>query len=136
MIKIELKDGPFPYTKIKTPLLRFGKKKIPHLVPVRKEDILHIDEYKQKLCRSLYKHNYYVTPNVKCGRFMIDLALIPYQIAIIQLKDCLNKKKCEKVLKRKGWNVIFYDEDELKTDFYEVVRRINRTAQAIMDRGC
>lgn len=130
MIKIEWKDGPFPYTKIKTPLIRFRKKKIPHLVPVRKNENLHIDSSEERLYQILYKQNYYVTPNVKCGRIIINLALIPYQIAIVKLNEQVNKLKYEKFLKKRGWNVIFYSEEELKTDFYEVVRRINRKAEA------
>lgn len=132
MIKVEWKEVPFPHTKIKTPFLLFGKKKIPYLVPVRKENVLYVGSHEKKLYQTLCDQNYYVTPNVKCGRFFIDFALIPYQIAIVKLKNHVNQLKCEKFLTKKGWKVIFYSDEELETNFQEIVRKINTKAEAYL----
>lgn len=133
MIRVEWKEGPFPHFKLKTPIFFFRKKKrIPHLVAVSNKKTFNLSSNCERLYRVLTEQNYYVTPNVKCGRVIIDLALIPYQIAIIKRTEKANPLKCEKFLRKKGWDVIFYTEEEIEKDFYEVVRKINRSAKAYL----
>lgn len=132
MIKVKWKEGPLPHFKLKAPIFRFRKKRIPHLVPVSVEHHQNIPSIDERLYDALYRQNYYVTPYVKCGRVIVDLALIPYQIAIIKLKDTKSNLKAEKILRKKGWDVVFYSDEELERDFYEVIRRVNHAARAYL----
>lgn len=129
MMKVIWKAEKRSLTFLKLPIFRLRRRGIPHLVPVNEEQHKCDNPLELKLLEALSHQNYYVTPKVKCGKVVINLALIPFRIAIVEKNPKL-MPRYEKTLKKKGWNIVYYSEEELKKDFYEVIRRINKLAHA------
>ncbi|GAE30181.1 hypothetical protein JCM9152_1578 [Halalkalibacter hemicellulosilyticusJCM 9152] len=58
------------------------------------------------------------------NRFVVNIALIPYRIALIEQKKGLNERRIIKTLNRKGWSVIFYQPQQILHEEHKYVNRI------------
>ncbi|WP_209122019.1 hypothetical protein [Alkalihalobacillus sp. BA299] len=128
-MKIRWKTHRFLFMKVTLPTLSLRRKKPPFLVPVNLEEHKCQKECERKLYQALFSQNYYVTPYLECGRFVINLALIPFRIAIIDEKQAGNEK-LEKALKKDGWRVIYYNEEELNHNIKSILLQIQQEAHS------
>ncbi|OLO40492.1 hypothetical protein BTR23_05745 [Alkalihalophilus pseudofirmus] len=129
MLKIKWKKHKILFTKVVLPTLSIRRKKPPFLVPVNLEEHKCKKECERKLYQALFSQNYYVTPYVECGRFVINLALIPFRIAIIDEKQARDER-FEKTLKKEGWTIIYYNEEDLNNNVKNVVLQIHQEANS------
>ena len=123
MVKVEWLHKQISGINVNFPILRLRKKR-PYLTLVQDEENISFQRVnEEQLYYELKKCNYYVTPNLKRGKHNIHFALIPFQLAIINEKEL--SKKFAKKLKRSGWNIVLFTEEELLTNLDEIVRRVN-----------
>ena len=115
---------PFFRKSIKIPLILWKKTTTPHLVVVQKIKPQLECPYERKLLEVLHTQNFYVSPFSLTHRLEVPLALIPFRVALINHSHPA-KKTLEKAIARLGWQIVYYETDELKRDFYEVIRRIH-----------
>ncbi|WP_078555404.1 hypothetical protein [Bacillus alkalicellulosilyticus] len=119
--KIKLRN-----VKLKIPVLSFNNQKRAKLVPVSIEPHKCTTESEKALYEALLERNFYVTPKHKCGKFTINLALIPFQVALIEESQA-QKTKLEKTLLKQGWEVIYYQNEQITNNLYDVLSQINNT---------
>ncbi|MFV8828712.1 hypothetical protein [Alkalihalobacterium sp. APHAB7] len=129
MLKIKWKTQKVLFLKVSLPTLATRRKKPPYLVPVNLEEHKCKKECERKLYQALFSQDYYVTPYLECGRFVINLALIPFRIAIIDEKQA-GDEKFEKALRKDGWTVIYYNEEELNENLKSTLLRIQQEASS------
>ncbi|MEB1807699.1 MAG: hypothetical protein LPK26_10515 [Bacillaceae bacterium] len=129
MLKIKWKTQKLFFLKVSLPTLATRRKKPPYLVPVNLEEHKCKKECERKLYQALFSQNYYVTPYLECGRFVINLALIPFRIAVIDEKQA-GDEKFERALKKDGWTVIYYNEEELNENLKSTLLQIQQEASS------
>ncbi|WP_216828848.1 hypothetical protein [Alkalihalobacterium elongatum] len=129
ILKIKWRTKKVLFMKVSLPALSIRRRKPPYLVPVNFEEHKCRKECERRLYQALFSQNYYVTPYVQCGRFVINLALIPFRIAIIDEKQA-RIERLEKTLKKEGWTIIYYDEDELNENLMAVLMKIKKEASS------
>ncbi|MDE5412399.1 hypothetical protein [Alkalihalobacterium chitinilyticum] len=129
MLKIKWKTQKLFFLKVSLPRLATRRKKPPYLVPVNLEEHKCKKECERKLYQALFSQNYYVTPYLECGRFVINLALIPFRIAVIDEKQA-GDEKFERALKKDGWTVIYYNEEELNENLKSTLLQIQQEASS------
>jgi hypothetical protein len=95
------------------PYVQFLKRKRASLVVV--EDLWKVcdTESEQLLYRQLRANMYYPTPHYWVDNVRTNLALVPYRLALIELRPGTNQKKIIRQLKKRGWRVLFYDTNQL-----------------------
>ncbi|MGO4888616.1 hypothetical protein ACJ2A9_12705 [Anaerobacillus sp. MEB173] len=97
--------------------------KEPNLVIVTENSPPLRNDGEKILYHQLTKRGYFVSSQVRFGGQSVDLALMPYKIAII-IEDKTSAKS-EWLLNLYGWKVLSFTEKQIKQDLYEVIRRIN-----------
>ncbi|WP_332689609.1 hypothetical protein [Halalkalibacter lacteus] len=97
----------------KFPYIRFPHRQRASLVVV--EDLWKVcnTESEKLLYRQLRANMYYPTPHFWIDNLRANLALVPYRLALIELRPGINEKKIIRLLKKRGWRVLFYDTDQL-----------------------
>ncbi|MCL7748064.1 hypothetical protein [Halalkalibacter alkaliphilus] len=97
----------------KFPYIRFQKRKRASLVLVEELGKICNTEGEKLLYHQLRAKMYYPTPHYWIENICANLALVPYKLALIELRPGLNEKKIVRQLKKRGWRVLFYDTDQL-----------------------
>ncbi|NEU29818.1 hypothetical protein GN156_03380 [bacterium LRH843] len=85
-------------------------------------------EAEKLLYKELTAHSYYPTPHHWLHGIKINLALIPYRLALIETQAGLNEKRIERILKKHRWHVIFYDAKQLIQDEQPFVSLVSQYA--------
>ncbi|KMK74621.1 hypothetical protein AB990_19180 [Alkalihalobacillus pseudalcaliphilus] len=66
-------------------------------------------ESEKTLYEKLYSQLYYPSPRIYIGGVQVNMALVPYRIAFIEVTTKDKEKRIIKQLKKKKWHVQFYD---------------------------
>ncbi|UOE93358.1 hypothetical protein [Alkalihalobacillus sp. LMS39] len=126
---LEWKKVKTKHIRLKIPYLALKKRGRPLLVPVSLEPHKCKNAEEKALFQMLLASNYYPTPYYKQGRIKVNMALVPFRIALLE-RSKANKVKIEKGLAKKGWTVIYYDAEEQQTNFENVLQQIQRVTTA------
>ncbi|WP_247107206.1 hypothetical protein [Halalkalibacter sp. APA_J-10(15)] len=106
------------------PFLKINRSPQPSFVIVEELEHTCQTEAERALYQKLRIMMYYPTPHYRINRFVVNIALIPYRIALIEQKKGLNEKKIIKSFNRKGWSVIFYQPHQILQEEHKYVNRI------------
>ncbi|PAD19107.1 hypothetical protein [Shouchella clausii] len=71
------------------------------------------NELERQLCRALQQRGYYASPEYAIDHLSIDVALVPYRIALMRDTTLTQERKIARYLERKGWTLIFYDDNQI-----------------------
>src|SRR5690625_3420317 len=115
------RSNTFPYFKIKT------RPNTP-LVVVKDQQNKCITDAEKLLYNQLRYYSYYPTPHYTVSGITINLALIPYKLALIEKKHGMNEKRIIRILKKRKWRVLFYDATQIKNDEQKYVHIIQKYA--------
>ncbi|MCM3715062.1 hypothetical protein M3202_13320 [Alkalihalobacillus oceani] len=84
-------------------------------------------EAEQKLYQQLRARLYYPTPNYYVQGVLISLALVPFKLAFIESHPGINQSRISRQLRKKGWQVVYYDAESL---LHDENRYVNKLLQA------
>ncbi|SDC24610.1 hypothetical protein [Shouchella lonarensis] len=70
-------------------------------------------EPERKICQYLHHNGYYPSLDYQLPYVCANIALVPYQIALVRTLSPTLEKKISRQLNRIGWTVFFYDEAHL-----------------------
>lgn len=73
-------------------------------------------EAEKKLYQQLRTRLYYPTPNYYFHGILITLALVPFKLAFIETHPGINQSRISRQLRKKGWEVVFFDAERLLQD--------------------
>ncbi|WP_054712071.1 hypothetical protein [Bacillus sp. JCM 19041] len=125
------------YTKIKfIKSLRFLSRFFsPHprasLVVVTNQWELCHQETERKLCRYLRDRGYYTSPDYFVDSISINVAIVPYRVALIRKQEAAKERKIARHLQRKGWSVYFYSEEHIRKDIDRLLYSIESNIQPL-----
>lgn len=91
------------------PYIRFKRRSSPSLIIVKDLSNACVTEAEKLLYDELRKRSYYATPHYFVNGVDINLALVPYRLALIEKNRDVDETRISRLLKRRQWNVIFYD---------------------------
>jgi hypothetical protein len=112
----------------KFPFVRFTKNRRASLVVVEDLWTRCNTESEKLLYHQLRANMYYPTPHYWIENIRANLALVPYRLALIELKPGMNEKRIVRQLKKRHWQVIFYEENQLLQDQHLYVNLILQQA--------
>ncbi|WP_059103880.1 hypothetical protein [Shouchella shacheensis] len=92
----------------------FSRNRRPFLVLVTDQWENCQNEIDRTICRKLRERNYYTTPDFFVGAVSVNVALVPYRLALVNRTN-VDERKLTKYLSRKGWNVLFYNATEVES---------------------
>lgn len=61
------------------------------------------------LYEQLQANSYYPTPHYWINGVRINLALVPFKLALIETSPGIDEKRIVRLLKKQSWRVVFYD---------------------------
>ncbi|GAF13400.1 hypothetical protein JCM19046_439 [Bacillus sp. JCM 19046] len=86
-------------------------------------------ENERLLCRYLRERGLYASPDYVIDHVSIDVALVPYRIALMRKQEPANERKIARFLQRKGWTVYFYSDNHIRQEmdqlFYAIEMNIH-----------
>ncbi|WP_062047881.1 hypothetical protein [Bacillus sp. JCM 19034] len=84
------------------PFIKFNRAFQPSLVIV--EDLEHIcrTDVEILLYQKLRRHMYYPTPHYRVNHIVVNIALIPFRVALIEQHNGVDEKQLKKYLNRKA----------------------------------
>lgn len=91
------------------PFIRLKKRNEPSLVIVKDLAKACVTDAEKLLYNELKKLSYYATPHYFVNGVHIHLALVPFRLALIEKKRGIDEARIVRQLKKRQWNVIFYD---------------------------
>ncbi len=114
----------------KFPYVQLLKKRRASLVLVEELEQTCNNECEKLLYKQLRSNMYYPTPHYWIEHIKANLALVPYKLALIETQPGLNEKKIIRQLKKKGWQVLFYDRAQLLENHQLYVNQVLAQASA------
>ena len=108
----------------KFPFINIKKSHQASLVLVENLDQHCLTDAERLLYHQLRAHMYYPTPQYNVQGVRVNLALVPYKLALVEYKPNLNEKKLIRQLKKRKWRVIFYNPEHLLIDAQPYVNLI------------
>lgn len=112
----------------KFPFIRFNNNRRASLVVVEELGTRCSTEGEKLLYHQLRANMYYPTPHYWIEHIRANIALVPYRLALIELKPGMNEKRILKQLKKRHWNVIFYETEQLLKDEHLYVNLVSKQA--------
>lgn len=59
----------------------------------------------------------------------VNMALVPFRLALMERTSGVDEKKLVRSFKKKGWSVLFYEEDTMLSDTHNYLREIRQQAR-------
>lgn len=87
-------------------------------------------EAEKLLYDQLWANMYYPTPHYWINHVKVNLALVPYRLALIEAKPGIDEKRITRLLKKQRWRVVFYDSEQLLQDEHTYVNLVLKFAPA------
>ncbi|KHF40986.1 hypothetical protein [Halalkalibacter okhensis] len=112
----------------KFPFIRIQKRKRASLVLVEELGKICNTEAEKLLYHQLLANMYYPTPHFWIENIHANLALVPYKLALIEMRPGLNEKRIVRQLKKRGWRVLFYDTEQLLQNESQYVNQVLQQA--------
>ncbi|WP_227936678.1 hypothetical protein [Alkalihalobacillus deserti] len=110
------------------PFIRFINNRRASLVVVEDLWTRCNTEGEKLLYHQLRANMYYPTPHYWIEHVRANLALVPYRLALIELRPDMNEKRIMKQLKKRNWRVIFYETEQLLKDEQMYVNLVSQQA--------
>lgn len=88
-------------------------------------------EDERKLCRYLRERDLYASPDYFVDHVMIDVALVPYRIALMRKQEPVQERKTTRFLQRKGWTVYFYSQHHVRKEIDQLLYAIEMNIQPL-----
>ncbi|WP_017726682.1 hypothetical protein [Halalkalibacterium ligniniphilum] len=105
----------FLHFSFSVPYIQFKQTNGPTLILVKNERELCQSNGEKELYEQLIKENMYPTPQHRIGHISINLALVPYRIALMEKKNDSRDQKIMRKLRKKRWHVLYFEQDSLAT---------------------
>ncbi|MFC0557847.1 hypothetical protein [Halalkalibacter alkalisediminis] len=112
----------------KFPFIRLNNNRRASLVVVEDLWTKCNTEGEKLLYHQLRANMYYPTPHYWIDHVRANIALVPFRLALIELRPGLNEKRIMKQLKRHHWRVIFYETEQLLKDEHLLVDLVSKQA--------
>lgn len=83
------------------------------------------NEPERQLCRALQQRGYYASPEYAIDHLSIDVALVPYRVALMRNTTLTQERKIARYLERKGWTLLFYDDTQVDGNFDRLLYQVD-----------
>ncbi|WP_241773420.1 hypothetical protein [Bacillus sp. LL01] len=117
------------YLSKRFPFVRLRQKRKALLVLVTENEANCRTQAEKVLYEKLRELGYYPTPRYEVGGFTINMALVPYRLALIEKTKNVDEKKLSRSMRKKGWSVLFYEDDKILVDTHDYLREIKQQAR-------
>ncbi|WP_078391854.1 hypothetical protein [Shouchella patagoniensis] len=101
------------------------------LVVVTNQWELCQQEAERNLCRVLRDRGYYPSPDYFVDSISINVAIVPYRVALIRKQEATKERKIARLLQRKGWSVYFYSEEHIRKDIDRLLYSIESNIEPL-----
>ncbi len=81
-------------------------------------------EAEKFLYDQLRANTYYPTPHYWINGVRINVALVPYKLALIETRAGMDEKRIVRLLKKQKWRAVFYDAKQLLQDEHTYVKLV------------
>ncbi len=95
------------------PFIQLKKHTSPSFIIVKDLSKACTTEAEKLLYDQLQQLSYYVTPHYFVNGITINLALVPYKLALIETKANVDEERVVRQLKKRRWSVLFYEAEQL-----------------------
>lgn len=85
----------------------------PSLIIVKNLRAACITDAEKLLYDQLQAESFYPTPHYLVAGVKMNLALVPYRLALIELNGKIDQERLTKILKKHHWDVLFYDAEQV-----------------------
>ncbi|WP_100405035.1 hypothetical protein [Bacillus solitudinis] len=87
------------------------------------------------LYQQLRSGNLYPTPDYSVGGCHVNVALIPYRLALIEKQTLDEQKRISRALRKEKWRVLFYDVNHLTSDNLSYLQMVQQQTKQMKSRA-
>ncbi|ADC48676.1 MULTISPECIES: hypothetical protein [Alkalihalophilus] len=117
------------YLSKRFPYIRLRQKRKASLILVQENENSCRTKGERILYEKLRESGYYPTPHYKMFGRTVNMALVPFRLALMERTSGVDEKKLVRSFKKKGWSVLFYEEDTMLSDTHNYLREIRQQAR-------
>ncbi|WP_100373680.1 hypothetical protein [Bacillus sp. FJAT-45037] len=117
------------YLTKRFPYLRLRQRTKATLILVRNDEENCRNRAEKELYKKLRESGYYPTPCYEVAGIVVNIALVPFRLALIEKHPNLDEKRLNRLFRKKGWRVLFYQQDQVIRDAHDYLREIKQQAR-------